>query len=458
MKKHISLFTFILFSYSLFAQNLTGDWYAKLNLGAGSLPIVFHVHSPKKNKYEVTLDSPSQKAYGMTASKVKIKKGKIDIEINSIGASFSGQLVDSAIEGTFQQMGRSFPLVLSRDSSVIAPPKRPQTPQKPYPYLEKEVTFTNSVDNIQLAGTFTYPEEGSNFKAVVLVTGSGPQDRNEEMLYHQPFLIISDYLTRNGIAVLRYDDRGVGQSKGVFSTSDIYNFRNDAQAAVDFLKKQTNVNPNQIGVIGHSEGSMIAQMLAAKPNNIDFAVFLAGPGVPLKELMIQQLTDIMISQGESQGSIDSSRALMTELYGIAADSTQKCDGSCYMDIIKKNISPEDLQKEMMQYIGLTTQLDAKWFKSFIRFHPSDYLTKIQIPIFALNGDKDIQVKGEDNLQAIEKGLQEAKNTNFKVKIYPNLNHLFQICNTCTLEEYEKIEMTFSEEALNDMVNWINNLK
>lgn len=436
------------FSFS----QIQGDWYGKLNLGV-RLPVVLHLQEVKKNKYEATLDSPSQKAFGIKVDEVKVKKNTIYLKINSITSEYSGELIDGELRGTFKQFGQPHPLTFSRDSSVIAPPKRSQEINAPFPYESKDVVFKNEKDGVNLAGTFTYPSTGDNFKAVILVTGSGPQDRNEEMLGHKTFLVIADYLTRNGIAVLRYDDRGVGKSTGNFANSTIHHFRNDAEAAIQFLKNQTNVNSSQIGVVGHSEGGMIAQMLATDANRlVDFAVLLASPGVPLDELMIRQNEDIL-SESMTAEEIDEYIKAIRPIYAKIKEDP-KCDVTCILAMIQANF--KDYNEKVMQYMGLAQQLGSDWFGEFLRFNPNDYLSTITVPVLALNGSKDVQVHGDMNLKAISLGLEKV-NSNFKTILYEDMNHLFQPSKTGAISEYEEIEITFSERVLEDITNWIKKL-
>lgn len=450
------LFVFLFSLNTSFSQSIDKDWYGKLDAGMVKIPLVFHIKTVKKGKYQGTMDSPSQKAFGIELSSIQFKKGNVSIQINTIGATFDGKLDGDFIRGNFKQMGKTFPFVLSLDSSVIAPPNRPQEPKKPYPYIEKEVTFINPNGNIKLAGTLTYPKEGTNFKAVVLVTGSGPQDRNEELMEHKPFLVLSDYLTKHGIAVLRYDDRGVGKSEGNFQLSTLTDFIGDAKAAVTYLRTLPQMDTTHIGIIGHSEGGMIAEVLATHPNLVNFAILLAAPGIPIKDLMLQQTRDILTSNQEKPGSIDSTVRLFSKLYESIL--TKNCDISCLTNHIKEEVGEQEYNKNALQYLSLTQQLSTSYFSEFLQFNPQVYLNKIQIPVFALNGDKDIQVKADSNIDAIRKEMKSGNNANYTDKIYPNVNHLFQICQKCTVSEYGDIEMTFLPEALEDISNWIQNLK
>ncbi len=450
IKLHVTLlllFTFL----TVNAQTFQGDWYGKLDVGV-KLPLILHVQQIKKNKYDCQIDSPSQKSFGLKAAVVKVKKDSIFMEFKSLSATYRAKAVEGGLNGTFTQFGASYPLNLVPDSAAIAPPKRLQQVKAPFPYNVEEVTFKNEKDNVTLSGTLTYPKVGTSFKTVILVTGSGPQDRNEEMLDHKPFLVIADYLTRNGIAVLRYDDRGVGKSTGSFSKSTIYDFKRDASSAIAYLRTRSFVNQKYVGIIGHSEGGMIAEMLAAEePRIVNFAIFLAAPAVPLDSLMVQQNRDVLASSKMTEEEIDTYIQGMEVLYKrLKIDDN--CNQACLLELMKENFA--DYDKNPMQYLGMATQLSSDWFREFLRFEPATYLEKITVPVLALNGNKDVQVKGEPNLKAISIGLDKAGNNNYQTILYPNMNHLFQPCETGAVSEYQDIEITFSEKALKDITNWI----
>lgn len=440
--------------FTSFSQSFSGKWYGNLNVGV-RLPLIIHIQPLNKKKYDVTLDSPSQKAYGVAASETKVKKDSIFITFNSLSATYRAQLKEGELIGTFQQFGKKYDLKFGTDSSVILPRARPQTPKKPYPYSSKEVTFKNEKANITLAGTLTYPSSGTNFRAVILVSGSGPQDRNESMIEHEPFLVLSDYLTRNGIAVLRYDDRGVGASKGNFSTATTFDFASDAEAAVKFLQTQPNIDTTHIGVIGHSEGGMVAEIISDSTKGIvNFAILLAAPGIPLDELMFQQAKDFAPTSMNS----DEKKAYLSTMQGLykKIKAEDNCEATCIMDYFKNSLS--DYTKNSMELTGLIMQLSTPWMQQFLKFEPKKHLEKMKLPILAVNGNKDMQVKAEENISAIRDGLKKAGNKDFTLKIYKDLNHLFQPCVTGNIDEYSEIETTFSEEVMEDISNWINDLK
>lgn len=447
------LLTFI--SWNSFSQSFSGTWYGKLNVGV-KLPLILHIKQEKKKKYVASMDSPSQKSYGLKANEVKSKNDSIFIQFSQLSAEYRAKKTENGLSGTFNQYGQSYPLILTNDSSVIAPPNRPQNPKPPFNYTSEDVTFTNKEDNVTLAGTITRPKEGTNFKAVILVSGSGPQDRNEEMLEHKPFLVLADYLSSRGIVVLRYDDRGFGKSTGSFAEATVYNFAKDAKAAVNYLRSLPYIDPNHIGIIGHSEGGMVAQIIAAEqPSLVNFAILMASPAIPIDSLMLQQNRDILASQHWSQEAIDSYINSIRPIYH-KVKTDEHCPSDCVLELIQTNFA--DYKQKPMQYISLASQLSSKWFHEFLKFDPAFYLTKIKQPIFALNGNKDIQVQATPNIKALRDNLKAGGNTDFTLKIYKDLNHLFQPCQTGEIHEYEEIETTLSEEVMEDITNWIIDLK
>jgi len=291
-----------------------------------------------------------------------------------------------------------------------------------------------------------------------MVSGSGPQNRDEEILGHKPFLVIADHLTRNGIALFRYDDRGVGKSKGNFNSATTYNFANDAEAAIEFLIKNNNIDTNNIGIIGHSEGGMIAPLIASRNSFVKFIVLLAGPGVSGEEILLLQQGLISRAEGTKEDYIKQGYNLNKQIYKLLKkenDNTKAANKirKLYDNFIKK---ADNEQKMMLagEKEAVIQQITSDWFRNFLTFDPSKYLIKTKCAVLALNGDKDLQVPADINLNAIEKYLKKAGNNNFEIKKYPNLNHLFQTSNTGALSEYGKIEETFSPLVLDDITLWI----
>lgn len=391
------------------AANILGSWTGKLDLGQMSLTVVLNFEQANGDVV-CTLDSPDQGAKGIAASKEFLSNDSVSIRIESIGATYRARVSGSNLEGVFTQRGYSFPLNMTKGKRVV---NRPQHPQPPYPYTTEEVTFRNEKDGATLAGTITYPV-GYNAKqkppVVLLVSGSGQQNRDEELMEHKPFLVIADYLARNGIATLRYDDRATAASVG----GDVLNattedFMRDAAAGIDFLRGLKKFK--QIGCLGHSEGASIAFMLGSR-KKADFIVSMAGIGV----------------KGDTALTAQSNRLL--ELSGLSSSFTVKD------------------YREM-----LNAQPAVKWVQWFIDYDPSDDIRNTRCPVFALNGSSDCQVISSLNLRAIEQLLPSAKKN--LIKEYPSLNHLFQHCTTGLPAEYGQIEETISPEVLRDMAEWIN---
>ena len=392
--------------------DLIGSWTGKLDLGVAKLTLVFHLKQAD-GRVKVTMDSPDQSAMGIPCTNDFLSYDSLAVSVKSINASYSGRLKDGKIVGTFKQNGLSLPLVLAKGTEEL---RRPQNPQPPFPYETEEVTFSNERDSATLAGTLTWPvgyNPKSKKKPVValFITGSGQENRDEEIFDHKPFLVIADYLARHGIATLRYDDRATGASKG----GDVRNatsedFARDAAAGLEYLRSRKAFA--KVGIIGHSEGGLIGFMLGAQ-GKADFLVSLAGPGVKGDTLTTSQ------------------RNRMLELYGGT--------GTMTVDSIRN--LPE-IQR-------------VPWYKWFIDYDPAADIAATRCPVFALNGDRDWQVISSLNLTAIERLLPKSKRN--VTKEYPGLNHLFQHCTTGLMNEYRQIEETIAPEVLSDIAEWINGL-
>jgi len=389
------------------ADDIAGTWRGKLKVGAQSLNLVFHF-----DKEKAEMDSPDQGAMGIKAEITFVSADSVALSVPSIGASYAGKLRDDKIIGVFKQMGMAFNLVLEKGELTR---NRPQTPQPPFPYVTEEITFQGGASDVRLAATLTYPVGYDSNKCVpvaVLVSGSGLQNRDEEIFSHRPFLVIADYLARHGIATLRYDDRGTAQSTGNVADATTADFARDASAALDTLKKMRCFS--SVGIIGHSEGGQIAFILGAK-DKPDFIVTLAAPGLKGDSVIVEQ-----------------NRFAMREA-GIA----DKLDVKTWRNIAESN------------------PMNA-WLQHFIDYDPADDIAKTRCPVLALNGEKDSQVNATSNLSTIKRLLPKRKQN--VTKCYAGLNHLFQHCKTGSTSEYANIEETFAEEALADITTWILNLK
>ena len=411
MKRVLTIFMALTLSAAgLFAQGISGVWNGELNLGTTKLAIVFHFEDGK-----CTMDSPDQGAFDIPADVEFISADSVSVSQKDMDAKYHGRLSDGKIKGRFSQRGLSLPLDLVPGNRVLS---RPQTPAGPFPYKTEEVTFTNGEST--LSGTLTFPEGWNGRKKVpvaIMVSGSGLQNRNEELFGHKPFLVIADYLARRGIATLRYDDRGAGASKGDAANATTEDFMEDAIAGLNMLKDTRKFN--KIGVIGHSEGGEIAFMLASR-KQVDFLVSLAGPGV----------------QGDSILLLQNINALRKAGYPMTPTKEQ------IRESIKAQKNP--------------------WLDFFIDYDPVVDIREIRVPALILNGEKDTQVEAAVNVPTIEKNLPRDRKGNYvskktKVKVYPDLNHLFQHCSTGQAEEYKLIEETISEEVLSDIAAWIRKL-
>jgi len=442
---------------------IKGSWAGKLQIQTVELRIVFNVKQDEDGKLFATMDSPDQGAYGITVDEVKFNGADVEFNLPSITGYFKGIFIEDSllIRGDWNQGGMSLPLVL-KWADKIEKPKRPQEPQKLFPYLVEEVKFHNARVNVTLAGTLTIPDTVGTFPAVILISGSGPQNRDEELLGHKPFLVLSDYLTRNGIAVLRYDDRGVGESTGNFESATTVDFAEDALAAIQYLKNRKEINTNLLGVIGHSEGGLIAPMLAIKSDDVKFIILLAGPGLRGDKILLHQSELIQEANNVNESEIKKGLELSRKIYDVLLSETDSLKASNKLtEILEQqysefNESEEESTGDKQKIIENKLEILLNpWFIYFVNYDPYPTLTKIKIPVLALNGEKDLQVPAKDNLNEIEKALNEAGNKSFKIIELPGLNHLFQKCETGSPLEYGRIEETFSPEAMKIIIDWIN---
>ena len=456
MRTLVFLLAGLALSSSLSAQDISGAWHGKLSLPTGSLTIVFHISQTEQDVYVTTLDSPDQGANGIKTQTTSFNDSTLIIQIPVIHASYKGKLnSDNTINGTFTQ---GMPLPLNLKKGEASRPKRPQEPQPPFPYRSEEVTVRNERDEINLAGTLTLPEKGTKFPAVVMVTGSGAQNRDEEIMGHKPFFVIADYLTRNGIAVLRCDDRGTAASQGTHATATNEDFATDTEAMVNYLRSRKEINAKKIGIIGHSAGGIIAFIVAQKDPSIAFVVSLAGAGVRGDSLMLKQVELISKSQGMPDAVWQGMKPSIRNRYAILqqTDKTpEELQKELYADVTK-TMSPEQLKdlNTIQQLSAQISSMTSPWYLHFMRYDPAQDLKKLKCPVLALNGEKDIQVDAAMNLTAIQERITGNGNKNVTVDAYPNLNHLFQTCKKGTLAEYGQLEETINPEVLKDIIEWI----
>lgn len=430
-------------------QDIDGTWQGALDTGAGTLRLVVHLSSTKDG-LTATMDSPDQGASGLPVSLVKRDGSVFTLEMSALGVKFNGTISKdpSTIEGTFQQGGGSLPLILKRGTAAAAPPRRPQNPVKPYPYREEDVTYENQTAHIRLAGTLTIPQGKGPFPAVELIAGSGPNDRDESLFNHKPFLVLADYLTRRGIAVLRTDKRGVAKSGGALATATTADFATDAEAGVAYLKTRPEVDARKIGLIGHSEGGEIAPMVAARNRDVAFIALMAGSGVPGDQIIVAQV----VAGNEAAG-------MSHELAQQAGQMERKV-----LDLVEQEKDEAVLKRKLRDLLGpdlpdaqfatVYGQLTSAWYRYFLTYDPAPVLRKLTCPVLAINGSKDTQVPPQQNLPAIRKALEEGGNKHFEAVELPGLNHLFQTAKTGSVSEYAQIEETISPVALEKIGDWI----
>ena len=453
MKKIILVIIVILTNLSIYAQDISGKWNGILKVQGVQLRLVFNIAQTEKG-YSSTMDSPEQGVKGLPVTSTSYENSILKLEVSNAGIQYEGTLdKNNAFVGTFKQGGQSFPLVLTKEEIEKEKVLRPQEPTKPYPYYSEEVKFENPKDKILLAGTLTLPEKSGKFPAVILISGSGPQNRDEELLGHKPFLVLSDYLTTNGIAVLRFDDRGTAKSTGDFKNATTFDFATDVEYAIKYLQTRKEINKNSIGLIGHSEGGIIASIIASKNKNIDFIVLIAGSTLRGDKLLLLQKHKIETQMGINKQLIETNQQIFADAYEIILNEQIKQKTlsdtlSNYFTSKYGKALPEN-QKE-----ALINQLTSSWMINFIRLDPAIYLKKVSCPILAINGDKDLQVPSKENLKIIENIFKNSKNTNVEIKELENLNHLFQECQTGLPNEYETIEQTISPIVLEIISDWI----
>ncbi|MFB6306525.1 MAG: alpha/beta hydrolase family protein [Flavobacteriales bacterium] len=451
IQRSTHIIIFLLITVVSCSQSITGDWKGTLQMGKTQLRIVFHIKKTDTG-YKSTMDSPDQGAKGLPVTKTEYNEPEIHLKVSSIGLSYKGKIDKGKekIKGTLKQRGQSFDMILKKgeypDDNEKTKQKRPQEPKKPFPYYTENVKFQNKKDSITLAGTLTMPKKKGEFPAVILISGSGPHNRNEEIMGHKPFKVIADHLTQKGIAVLRYDERGVGKSTGDRSKVTTKVLSKDAKAAFHYLQKRKAIDNKNIGFIGHSEGGVIAPMVAAEIQKTSFIVLLAGTGMPGDKILLRQNELMMKASGKDSAYIRKTNKKNKEAYELA----QNIDNDDSLRKALGNLYEKSINKAMQVYSRLKTH----WMQFFLKYDPKKALKKVDCPVLALNGEKDLQVPPE-NLKAIKKALREGGNDKVTTKEFKGLNHLFQKCETGLPAEYGQIEQTIEPVVLKEIAKWIN---
>ena len=440
----------------------SGHWEGEILIPGTALQVMVDL-AEDESGWEGTIDIPVQGAKGLSLENVVVEGTSVSFAIKGIPGTptFDGTLADERIEGSFSQAGAEFEFWLGREG--VEPPRRPQDPEPPFPYTAEEVSYANG--DITLAGTLTVPEGPGPHPAALLITGSGAQNRDEEILGHRPFLVLADHLTRQGIAVLRVDDRGVGGSTGNVSQSTSRDFATDVVAGVNFLRADERVR--EIGVIGHSEGGLVGPIAATLTDEIAYVVMLAGTGVPGTDILKLQLELISRVQGTDDETLAQQLELQQQVLDTMMSSAPTEERRERLrTIVEKqlelapeaaSLEGEAREKALEQAIegGIASVLNP-WFEAFLTYDPRESLSQVKVPVLALNGDLDLQVDADQNLPEIAKALLEGGNHDVTLRRFPKMNHLFQTAETGAPTEYSEIEETMSPIVLEVISDWILN--
>ncbi|MBN1362351.1 MAG: alpha/beta fold hydrolase [Sedimentisphaerales bacterium] len=444
-------------------RRLEGTWLGTLKVSVTELRLVFKIEACADGSLEVTMDSPDQGATDLPVSRISLEQDRVTLELDKPRARYEGVLSEdgTTIDGKWMQSGITLPLVM-RSVKEVPKPNRPQEPKKPYPYVEEEVTYRNTEDDVTLAATLTLPHTEGSFPAVILITGSGAQDRDETVFGHRPFLILADYLTRRGIAVLRADDRGVGGSTGNIVSATSEDFARDVLAGVAHLRGRKEIDPKHIGLIGHSEGGIIAPMVAARSADVSFIVLMAGTGVTGAQIIEGQITRLLKAAGAEPSVIDASLAAQRQVVDIARRETDvEVMKQKVREVMAQSVSRlDEKEKQALGYSDAYVDMQAAgvaspWFRFFLSYDPRPTLMKVRCPVLAVNGALDVQVWADENLPVIEDALKAGGNTDVTIRKLPGLNHLFQTASTGDIREYARIEETFAPTALETIAAWID---
>ncbi|HEY7545082.1 MAG TPA: alpha/beta fold hydrolase [Blastocatellia bacterium] len=453
-----------LFSLAQSQPDVRGRWEGAITLPNGELDFQVNFARKEDGSWTGTIDIPSQGAKDLPLVSVSVSASAISFALADVPGdpTWKGKLSEDGktIAGDFSQGGQTFPFKITKKTTTSsqtanapakpAEVKHPQEPQKPYPYDEEDVTYENAKGGVRLAGTLTLPRAKGPFAAVLLITGSGAQDRNEALLGHKPFLVLADHLTRRGIAVLRVDDRGVGGSTGKVAESTSDDFAGDVLAGIEYLETRKEIDPKKIGLIGHSEGGLIAPIVASRSKDVAFIVLMAGPGLTGEEIIYLQSALIARANGAKDEMIAQNRLIQEKTFAV----------------IKQEKDNSLAEKKLLEINGATTEEQQKaaaprirpylstWFRYFLTYDPIPFLKQVRCPVLAINGELDLQVPYKENLAAIEAALKAGNNKDHTAISLPGLNHLFQNCKTGSPDEYAKIEETIAPVALQAISDWI----
>jgi len=448
-------------------RNISGIWEGKLDVGSISLRFDFHFNKDKDNNYSGTFDSPDQGVNGVPCKEVFLNGDSVTIQVKTAIGMTAILTNDSNMNGYWNQGGKMFPIALKKVKEFSKAPNRPQTPKPPYSYNSEDVEYDNANKTIHYGATFTYPKGQGPFPTAILISGSGQQDRDETIEGHKSFAVIADYLTKKGMAILRVDDRGMGKSTGDVMNATSADFAVDVEVSFGYLKNRKEADQKKLGMIGHSEGGLIASIVAARNPDIDFVIMLAGPGVKGSEILLKQTEAVFLSDSVPADAIKSYCVIFKQLLEdfmtdndtsfihkkVASDfklwkASQSEKTLNALKISPKSSGDENLMGEFMKGFS------SPWVKYFIEADPQPLIEKFRCKVLALDGSKDLQVNAEINLAGINEALKKSKSPYFETKELPGLNHLFQHCKKCTVEEYGELEETFAPEVLDIMWKWL----
>ncbi len=465
MKKLLTIISLFAASAAIAQHNPVGTWKGVLNVGK-QLTVVFNIKEENK-KLSATMDSPDQQVMDIACSDVYVQGDSLYILLEKFKSRYTGMFAsDGSIIGELDQNGRRSGLILKRGER-IAGANRPQTPVPPFAYKSEDVIYNNKDKSIQYGATITIPNGNGPFPAIIMSTGSGQQNRDEELFGHKPFAVIADHLTKKGYIVLRVDDQGIGKTTGNPETATTADHAKDAMNGIEYLKSRKEVDKKKIGVMGHSEGGLIAEMVAAQSKDVNFIVLLAGPGINIINLMEEQNVPILKQARLSQEAIDAYLPLYNEVATIAVHAKGHNEAQEQIKtaitnwkakthpniVLAFGMTTDKAVDEMVkQFVGL---YDAPWWRYFMGEDPAKYLEKLDCKVLALNGDKDQQVISGSNLEGMKRSLAKSKSPKYDVIEMKGLNHLFQKCTSCTIKEYGQLEETFAPEALTVIGDWLD---
>jgi hypothetical protein len=446
-------------SSSAVRDRFVGDWQGVLVVGTSKLRLSLSVKPDSAAGLRGQMVSIDQGGVVVPAQ-MNLRGDTLIVSMPSANGTYTAVATPAgdSLHGFWSQ-GSPLPLAMGRGAApAVVAKARPQDPKPPFPYHSQDVTVS-SVAGVTLAGTVLIPDGPGPFPAVVFVTGSGPQDRDETLLGHHPFLVIADYLARHGIASLRYDDRGVAHSTGNFATSTSADFADDAEAAVRFLRGVPGISRDRVGIIGHSEGGLIGPMVAARSRDVAFVVMMAGPGIPGDSILLLQQRLIALAGGAPAARVDVTIATNRRMFRAVKTAPDSAAAVANLNAVRNEMLV-DVSEAQRAAAGAALdqgikELEQPWMRYFLRYDPRPTLRKVSVPVLALGGTLDLQVPPEENLSAIDAALKEGGNRDYRVVRLPRLNHLFQTATTGAPSEYEKIDETVSPSALELMATWIN---